>query len=945
MIAVGVLAALALLLLAPLAVAAVRQRSLATMAARNVRRRRAEATLVVGGALLGTAIITSSFVVGDVVERSFADKARTQYGPIDIVVTPPAGTAPDDVVAAIEAARVEGIDGLLATTTSTMTLELARGDAGVPAVAAVELDLAAASDFGSDPRITGVAGAGALRADELVLNERTAGRLGARRGDVLRVHAHGGSAELTVAAVLDEVGLAGDGGAVLAPGTIAGLAAAGTTGAAPPRERLLVSLEGGVFDTRRRSDAAVADLRTALAGLPGVEVAAEKAAVLDDAAREGAEYTQLFATIGAFSVLAGLLLLVNLFVMLAEERKGELGMLRALGFTRRRLVRAFAIEGAAYALVAAALGAVVGIGIGWLVALLAARLVGIGDGGFPLAVEPLSLVTGAGAGLVISLATIWATSLRIARLNVIRAIRDLPEPRIDRARTRTLLLSSTGAVAGAALASAGYLGENAVALLLGVPMAAFSATPLLRRLLPERGARLVAAGTALAWGLGALPLFRDIVGAADTTAFVVQGVVLTAGGVSLAAALDRVWARAIARLGRGGRGLAPRLGVVYPLARPFRTSLLLGMFSLVVFTVTLIAAMSASFDRNSDAAAAEVAAGFDLVVDANPGNPIDPEALVAREDVDAVAGLVRGVATFEAEHLDGARDWAITGFDGDLLRRQAPTLMLRADAYATDEDALRAVLDDPTLAIVPDLFLVGSAGVSEVGIGETFAVVDPRTGERRELTVAGVYPDWIGAGALVGRALTAALLGPEDVVSRAYVAVAAGAEAGAVAAELDSAFAANGADASTFTPLVADAMQEQRGFMALAQGFLALGLLVGIAGLGVVIVRAVRERRQEIGVLRALGFRAGLVRAALLWEAGLIAVQGTLIGAILGLVTARQLLQGSESFGDGHLPFVIPWGALVAIVALPLAASLAASAWPASRAAALRPTVALRAAD
>jgi putative ABC transport system permease protein len=193
--------------------------------------------------------------------------------------------------------------------------------------------------------------------------------------------------------------------------------------------------------------------------------------------------------------------------------------------------------------------------------------------------------------------------------------------------------------------------------------------------------------------------------------------------------------------------------------------------------------------------------------------------------------------------------------------------------------------------------------------------------------------------------LTAALLGPEDVVSRMYVAVAAGAEAGAVAAELDSAFAANGADTSTFTPLVADAMQEQRGFMALAQGFLALGLLVGIAGLGVVIVRAVRERRQEIGVLRALGFRAGLVRAALLWEAGLIAVQGTLIGAVLGLLTARQLLQGSESFGDGHLPFVIPWGALVAIVALPLAASLAASAWPASRAAALRPAVALRAAD
>lgn len=130
--------------------------------------------------------------------------------------------------------------------------------------------------------------------------------------------------------------------------------------------------------------------------------------------------------------------------------------------------------------------------------------------------------------------------------------------------------------------------------------------------------------------------------------------------------------------------------------------------------------------------------------------------------------------------------------------------------------------------------------------------------------------------------------------------------------------------------------------MALVQGFLGLGLLVGIAGVGVVMIRAVRERRQEIGMLRATGFRTGLVRAALLSEAGLIAVQGILIGAALGLVTARQLLTTSAAFADGTMSFTVPWASLVAIVMLPLAAVLAATAWPASRAAAIRPAVALR---
>src|SRR5918995_6933017 len=87
MTALAVLGIVAFFLLAPLAVSALRQGTLFTMALRNIGRRRAEAVLVVAGALLGTAIITSSLVVGDVIEASFADSARTEYGPVDITLT------------------------------------------------------------------------------------------------------------------------------------------------------------------------------------------------------------------------------------------------------------------------------------------------------------------------------------------------------------------------------------------------------------------------------------------------------------------------------------------------------------------------------------------------------------------------------------------------------------------------------------------------------------------------------------------------------------------------------------------------------------------------------------------------------------------------------------------------------------------------------------------
>lgn len=948
MTAATVLAALVALLLLPLAVTALRQRTLVTMAMRNIRRRRGEAALVVAGALLGTAIITSAFVLGDVVEGSFSDAARTQYGPVDIVVTTAGGADITDVGKAVEAAGIDGIDGLLTTTTSTGTLEAPQHDAAVPQVTVMELDVAAARGFGAHPAITGLDTSEPLAADGIIVNRRTAEQLGVQAGDSLRLHAYDATVDLRISQVAAEVGLAGYAGAIVAPDTLGNLAEASTIVAAPPSTQMLISLDGAVFDTRDLSDGVGTDLREAVAGMAGVQIDAPKATMLDYAESQGAGLTQIFTMIGSFSVMAGILLLINLFVMLAEERKTELGMLRAVGFTRRRLTRAFAIEASLYAVVAAAAGAAAGIGIGWLVAVMAGPIFGTAGQGSapPLVIEPVSLAIGAGTGLLISLLTIWATSLRIARLNIIRAIRDLPEPKITKVRKRTLVLGAVGILAGAAVGFAGYLGDNAIALSLGVPVAAFSASPLLRRLLPERPARLVIAGTVLGWGLAVYPLFPDVMAAGDMMVFVVQGVVLTAGAVSLASSIDRVWAFTIDRLARGGRGLAPRLGIAYPLARRFRTSMLLGMFSLVIFTVTIMTVMSASIAGNTDATVERVAAGFDVVLDTNPANPVTVAALTERPDVAAVAGLISGVATFDAAHLDVGRSWPVTSFDADLLEQGAPGLFRHDPVYASDEAAYRAVLDDPSLAIVPEDFLVAGLDDAVPAIGDTFSFVDPATGRSSELTIAGVgEADWLGNGALVNGEVTEALFGDQQVSDRFYIAAADGADAAALAAAVNADLLAHGADARTFTTMGTAGMGEMLGFIALLRGFLGLGLLVGIAGLGVVMVRAVRERRHEIGMLRAMGFRTGIVRAAMLSESGLIAVQGTVIGAVLGLLTTRQLLSGSDSFGDVPPPFVVPWVGLLVILGLPLVASLAATAWPASRAAAIKPAVALRAAD
>lgn len=57
-------------------------------------------------------------------------------------------------------------------------------------------------------------------------------------------------------------------------------------------------------------------------------------------------------------------LIINIFVMLAEERKGELGIMRAIGLPRGNLMELILFEGVIYVVIAAALGSMIGIGVG-----------------------------------------------------------------------------------------------------------------------------------------------------------------------------------------------------------------------------------------------------------------------------------------------------------------------------------------------------------------------------------------------------------------------------------------------------------------------------------------------------------------------------------------------------------------------------------------------------
>ncbi len=144
-------------------------------------------------------------------------------------------------------------------------------------------------------------------------------------------------------------------------------------------------------------------------------------------------------------------------------------------------------------------------------------------------------------------------------------------------------------------------------------------------------------------------------------------------------------------------------------------------------------------------------------------------------------------------------------------------------------------------------------------------------------------------------------------------------------AALESAFLANGMQAESIAKVTADAVEANVLINRLIQGFMGLGLIVGVAA------------------LRAIGFRRRMVQATFLLESSFVALTSIVVGTALGLILAYEIIRDSRSQPSwAGLELVVPWGTLAIIFASVVVVALSATLVPAMRAARIRPAEALR---
>ncbi|HVM41076.1 MAG TPA: FtsX-like permease family protein, partial [Acidimicrobiia bacterium] len=711
-----------------IAVLAVRNRVFFRLGTRNVRRRKGRSALIVGGLMLATAIISSALTTGDTMGYTIRSSVLRALGPTDVRVSV-AGADLDPALDVSGRMPTPAFDEDVAAQVVDAALALPAVDGAAAAI----VDNAGAQNLNrrlTEPRVT-VYGADASRSPEfgtvvgsdgtektlsdlipkrVYANRQAADDLGARPGDVIALFAGSSSTPVTVDDVVEFRGAGEDGPAVLMPLD----AAQQILGLDGQVHHVLVSNAGDEESGATRTDEVMADLAPAVAPL-GLEVDPVKQDGLDVAEEQGNAFMSLFSIFGTFSIAAGILLIFLIFVMLSAERRGEMGIARAVGTQRGHLVQMFVFEGAVYDVLAAAVGSLLGLGI----AAVMVEVVGSAFSTEGVAIEHhvrlQSLAAAYGIGVVLTLVVVAFSAWRVSVLDIVSAIRNLPTPIVRKARRSHWLRGAAGVALGGTMAAAGAGAGQGTPFLLGASIVLVSLVPIARALgIGDRTAYTMAGVLLVAWWLLPMRLVESVVGdlSSDFSIWIVAGLMVVLGATwTLMYNADLVLA-GVTRVAGRFRPVAPiaRMAVAYPLRSRLRTAMTLAMFMLVVYTLVTGTAISGSFISSFDDEEA-FGGGFDVRAVAAPVAPIpDPEAAFERVLPDGSVEAVGSQSLVPTEVRQAGAgqefaDYPLRGLDEGFLTATTFDLGARARGFESDEAVWEAVAGEPRLAVV-DSFVV-----------------------------------------------------------------------------------------------------------------------------------------------------------------------------------------------------------------------------------------------
>ncbi len=562
------------------------------------------------------------------------------------------------------------------------------------------------------------------------------------------------------------------------------------------------------------------------------------------ASRGATDFGEYFTYFSFFLVVSALLLASLFFRLGVEQRAREIGLLRAVGYTTGRIRRLFAVEG----LVLTAIGSAIGIAgaVGYasiMIAGLGSWWSGaVGTNALQLHVSSSSLAAGAAGVTVTALACVWWTLRGLSRVSERRLLAgmlaaDVPvAPEARRSRSSIVGAAGFGAVGMALLAasaanaidqSGAFFGAGTSLLVACLCLLAFTLRRPARRPLQGRGWWSVCS---LGWRHAADRPGRSVL---------VAAVIAAATFILISVDAFRRDAPPPADRRSGVGGYATLVELLVPLAhdpngRDGREALGLTQF------------------QNTRVEPFRMRPGDDASC-LNLYEPATPTILGARPAfIDS--GRFAFQSTLAAGDAERANPWL-------LLNRRFP---------------------DPGLVIPVIADANSMTYVLHKRLGEDL-VID-RGGQPVRLRLVAALADSVLQSQVVMSEASFLTLFPDQEGYQFLLVESVSSEASRIAAAIEDGARDLGADAVSTSDRLAEYHRVENTYISTFQTLGGLGLLVGTIGLAAVLLRNVLERRRELALLGAVGYRRSHLFAIVLAENVLLLVCGLAIGTLCALV-------------------------------------------------------------
>jgi putative ABC transport system permease protein len=586
----------------------------------------------------------------------------------------------------------------------------------------------------------------------------------------------------------------------------------------------------------------------------------------------------LFLLLSMFIIAAALMLVWLLFRLGVEQRAGEIGLLLALGWSRPQVRWLLLAEGALVAALGAVAGVLAGVGYAWLM-LEGLRTWWIGAIAAPFLVLDVTWRTcliGFAAGLTVSLVTIWLSLARVKKAVVRSLLAGEIVPSTQYSVPSTKYANPSLPAPRSALriqVAAGLLFAAAVAL-------AFYAATLGGEM---QAAAFLGAGAAL---LSSLLLF-------------VVGQLRSAGGKSTllgGAALSRLALRNAGRnVGRSAATIALMASAAFLIVavsafRMSPTDSGVGGFDLLAESSQPIFDDLNSADGRRDllaGKAAELNGSTILAMRLKPGDDASCRNLYQPSQPRVLGVTPQLIEYFDDEKLPARFAWSASTAQSPAEKHNPWQLLAKP---AVTEGPVPVVLDQNTAMY--SLRLYG-------GVGQQFKV-EYADGRIVEFRVAGLLSNSVLQGSLLIGEADFQRLFPQISGYRSFLIKTPPGKATQVAAVLEDQLGDQGFDTVVARERLADLLAVQNTYISTFQSLGALGLVLGTFGMAAVQLRSVFERRKELALMRATGFRRRRLGEMVLLENLLLLIGGLALGTLAALVAVLpQML-----FGGASVPLV-----------------------------------------